>query len=276
MEIRYAWHPDDVKFYTTDELRENFLITELFTPGNIKMVYSHVDRIITAGICPADKPLVLEAGKELGAEYFLERREMGIINVGGAGKITLDGVIYDLAARDGIYVGMGTKDVTFESIDAANPAKFYMNSAPAHTTYPTVKIDITKANPNPMGTAEQCNKRTIYQYVHPAVLKSCQLLMGLTVLEPGSIWNTMPCHTHDRRMEVYFYFDMGEDDLVFHMMGEPNETRHVIMRNEDAIISPSWSIHSGCGTKNYTFIWGMVGENQTFTDMDAVSPKDLY
>jgi len=276
MEIRYAWHPDDVKYYTTDELRENFLITGLFTPGNIKMVYSHVDRIITAGICPSDKPLVLEAGKELGVDYFLQRREMGIINVGGDGKVNLDGITYELKARDGIYVGMGTKDVSFESIDPAKPAKFYMNSAPAHTTYPTVKIDITKANPNPMGTPEECNKRTIYQYVHPAVLKSCQLLMGMTVLESGSIWNTMPCHTHDRRMEVYFYFDMDENDVVFHLMGEPNETRHVVMRNEDAIISPSWSIHSGCGTKNYTFIWGMVGENQTFTDMDAVSPKDLY
>jgi 4-deoxy-L-threo-5-hexosulose-uronate ketol-isomerase len=275
MEVRYASHYDDVKKYDTSELRKHFLIENLFVPGEIKMVYSHIDRIIVAGIVPTDKALKLEASKELGCDYFLERREMGVINIGGAGVVTLDGEKYELNNSDGLYVGMGVKEVTFESLDASKPAKFYMNSATAHKSYPTVKIGLDKANKVKAGTDEECNKRTINQYVHPAVCESCQLVMGMTILEPGSIWNTMPCHTHDRRMEVYLYFNMDEDNVVFHLMGTPDETRHIVMKNEQAVISPSWSIHSGVGTKNYTFIWGMVGENQTFTDMDHIATKDL-
>ncbi|WP_127836738.1 5-dehydro-4-deoxy-D-glucuronate isomerase [Clostridium prolinivorans] len=275
MDVRYANHFEDVKKYDTSELRKHFLIEDLFVPGEIKMVYSHVDRIIIAGVVPTDKALYLQASKELGCNYFLERRELGVINIGGAGVVTLDGQKYELNSRDGLYVGMGVKEVSFESIDKNNPAKFYLNSGTAHKSYPTVKIDLEKANKVKAGSDKECNKRTINQYIHPAVCKSCQLVMGMTILEPGSIWNTMPCHTHDRRMEVYLYFDMDEDSVVFHLMGTPDETRHIVMRNEQAVISPSWSIHSGVGTKNYTFIWGMVGENQTFDDMDTIQTKDL-
>ncbi|WP_461204996.1 5-dehydro-4-deoxy-D-glucuronate isomerase [Clostridium sp. DL1XJH146] len=276
MEIRYASHPEDSKKYDTTELREKYLIEGLFVKGEIKMVYSHIDRIIAGSVCPTEEALTIEANKEIGADYFLERRELGVINIGAAGAVYLDGEKFEMEARDGLYVGMGIKEVKFESKDPLNPAKFYINSAPAHTKYPTVKIEFSKANPVSLGSLEQSNKRTIYQYVHPAVCESCQLLMGMTMLEPNNVWNTMPCHTHDRRMEVYLYFDMDEEATVFHMMGEPKETRHIVMRNEQAVISPSWSIHSGVGTKNYTFIWGMVGENQVFKDMDQVEMKDLF
>lgn len=275
MEVRQASNAKDVKHYTTERLREEFHIASLFTKDNIRMVYSHIDRIITAGLMPVRQVLKLEAGKELAADYFLERREMGCINIGGKGIITVDGKEYEMNPRDGIYIGMGNKDITFKSCDENDPAKFYVSSCPAHTTYPTVKIDITKAKKVPCGSVEECNKRVINQYIHPEVMKSCQLAMGLTQLEPGSNWNTMPCHTHDRRMEVYLYLDMGENDVVFHMMGEPNETRHIIMHNEEAVISPSWSIHSGVGTRAYSFIWAMCGENQEFTDMDHIETKDL-
>ena len=275
MEIRNASNPRDVKNYDTDRLREEFHISKLFTKDNIRMVYSHIDRIITAGIMPVYQELKLEGGKELASDYFLERREMGCINVGGKGIITVDGTEYEMNPRDGIYIGMGNKEIKFKSVDAEEPAKFYVSSCPAHATYPIVKIDITKAKKVPCGSVEDCNKRVINQYIHPEVIKSCQLAMGLTQLEPGSNWNTMPSHTHDRRMEVYMYLDMGENDAVFHMMGEPNETRHIIMHNEEAVISPSWSIHSGVGTKNYSFIWAMCGENQEFTDMDHIETKDL-
>lgn len=275
MEIRYASHYKDVKHYDTSELRRHFLIENLFEPGELNMVYSHVDRIIVAGVVPINEVLRLETSKELGTDYFLERREMGIINIGGPGIVNLDGEKYELKNSDGLYVGMGVKEVSFESVDASKPAKFYINSATAHRSYPTVKIGLNDANKVKAGTDEECNKRTINQYVHPAVCQSCQLVMGMTILEPGSVWNTMPCHTHDRRMEVYLYFNISEDDVVFHFMGTPNETRHIVVKNEQAIISPSWSIHSGVGTKNYTFIWGMVGENQTFTDMDTIPTKDL-
>ena len=275
MEIRYSWNPNDVKKYTTQELRENFLIQNLFKKDEINMVYSHVDRIIVGASMPVLKELTLATTSELGTDYFLERREMGVINIGGSGTILLDGKEYTMDFRDGIYIGMGTKEIVFKSNNASNPAKFYFNSAPAHKTYETVKINIKDANPLPQGNDEDCNKRVIYQYIHPNVCKSCQLLMGLTALEPGNVWNTMPCHTHDRRMEVYFYFDLDDNSKVMHFMGEPNETRHIVVGNEEMVISPSWSIHSGCGTKNYSFIWGMVGENQTFSDMDVVDMKDL-
>ena len=275
MEVRQAANAKDVKYYTTERLREEFHIANLFTKDNVRMVYSHIDRIITAGLMPVHHTLKLEAGKELAADYFLQRREMGCINVGGKGIITVDGTEYEMNPRDGMYIGMGNKEITFKSVDENAPAKFYVSSCPAHTSYPTVKIDITKAKKVPCGSVEECNKRVINQYIHPEVIKSCQLAMGLTQLEVGSNWNTMPCHTHDRRMEVYMYLDMDENDVVFHMMGEPTQTRHIIMHNEEAVISPSWSIHSGVGTKNYSFIWAMCGENQEFTDMDHIQTKDL-
>ena len=275
MEIRNAANPKDVKNYDTDRLREEFHISKLFTQDNIRMVYSHIDRIITAGLMPVYQELRLEGGKELASDYFLERREMGCINVGGKGIVTIDGTEYEMNPRDGIYIGMGNKEISFKSASVEEPAKFYVSSCPAHASYPIVKIDITKAKKVPCGSVEECNKRVINQYIHPEVIKSCQLAMGLTQLEVGSNWNTMPSHTHDRRMEVYMYLDMDENDAVFHMMGEPNETRHIVMRNEEAVISPSWSIHSGCGSRAYTFIWGMVGENQDFDDMDPVKNQEL-
>ena len=278
MDIRYANHPEDSKKYTTEELRRHYVKEQVFIEDEINLTYSHVDRIIFGGAMPIEKELKLEAGKEMGVDYFLERREMGVINVGvnGAdGVIVLDGKEYEIKSRDGIYIPMGIKEVIFKSNDKTNPAKFYINSAPAHHSYEIVKMDKEKANPVVCGEKSKMNERTIYQYVHPKVCKTCQLLMGLTELNPNNAWNTMPCHTHERRMEVYFYFDLGEDDRVFHLMGEPNETRHIVLKNEQAVISPSWSIHSGVGTNNYTFIWGMCGENQTFDDMDHVAMKDL-
>lgn len=279
MDIRYGANANDAKHYTTEQLRKEFLIEDLFVPGKNKFVYSHIDRIIVGGIVPTDGVIELADGidtmKSLGVNYFMERRETGVINIGGAGKIAVDGEEYGMAPRDGLYIGMGAKKVEFISCDASNPAKFYLNSAPAHTTYPNVKINIETAKKVPMGDQGSCNKRVINQFIHPEVLKTCQLLMGMTVLEEGNVWNTMPAHTHDRRMEVYLYFDIPEDNVVFHYMGEPDETRHIVMKNEQAVISPSWSIHAGCGTKNYTFIWGMAGENQTFTDMDGIKTTEL-
>lgn len=275
MDIRYANHPEDSKKYTTEELRKYYHVENIFKKDEISLTYSHVDRIVFGGAMPTDGELSLTAGKEMGVDFFLQRREMGVINVGGEGSIILDGSEYEMKKRDGLYIGMGIKEVKFKSKDKSNPAKFYINSVPAHRSYPIAKIDIKNANPVQCGEQENVNKRTIYQYVHPSVCESCQLLMGMTVLEPGNVWNTMPCHTHQRRMEVYFYFDMDEDTRVFHLMGEPQETRHIVMKNEEAIISPSWSIHSGVGTASYTFIWGMCGENQTFDDMDHVKMQDL-
>ena len=275
LDVRYANHPEDSKHYTTEELRKHYLIEKVFIEDEVNLVYSHVDRVIAGGITPVKKALKLEGCKELGSEYFLERRELGVINIGGNGKVVIDGTEYEVKSREGLYVGMGSKELVFTSVDEKNPAKFYINSSPAHKTYPTVMINLEKANKVHLGDLANSNKRTIYQYVHPAVCQSCQLIMGMTMLEPNNMWNTMPCHTHERRMEVYLYFDMTDDNKVFHLMGEPNETRHIVMGNEQAVISPSWSIHSGVGTKNYTFIWGMAGENQTFTDMDHVAMDDL-
>ena len=286
MELRTAASPRDVKHYTTDRLREEFLIQGLFTLGEIKMVYSHIDRIITGAAVPGKEILKLAAGEELRAEYFLQRREMGIINIGGDGVITVDGKEYQVAHKEGMYIGMGAKEITFASKEEETPAKFYFNSTPAHHTYPTVLIKpegeqeegvviVKPENKVELGTLEQSNHRTICKYILPGQVESCQLEMGMTKLEPGSVWNTMPSHTHDRRMEVYLYFDIPEDAFVMHFMGEPTETRHIVMRNEEAVISPSWSIHSGCGSQAYTFIWGMAGENQDFDDMDNIDNKDL-
>jgi 4-deoxy-L-threo-5-hexosulose-uronate ketol-isomerase len=275
LDVRYAQHPDDAKAYDTEALRKHFLIEKVFVDDEVSFTYSHSDRIIAGGIKPVKKVLTLEAGKEMGVASFFERREAGIINVGGAGSVTLDGVRYELGNKDGLYVGMGVNDIQFESTSESEPAKFYFNSAPAHHAYPHTKIEIAQAQPLRLGDEKTLNKRTIYQYVHPDVCKSCQLVMGLTILEPGSVWNTMPCHTHERRMEVYFYFDMAEETRVFHFMGQPQETRHLVMANEQAVISPSWSMHSGVATSSYTFIWGMCGENMTFDDMDHVAMNEL-
>ena len=274
-DVRYANHPEDSKHYDTATLRRHYHIANIFQKDEINLTYSHQDRIIAGGIMPVETEVKLETCKELAAPYFLARRELGAINVGGAGVIVLDGVEYPMNNRDGLYVGMGAKTIVMESEDGANPAKFYINTCPAHMTYPNVLVDIDKANKRPLGSEETCNKRVINQYFHPAVMKSCQLCMGMTQLAPGSNWNSMPCHTHERRMEVYFYFDVKGDNVIFHMMGEPQETRHVILHNEQAVISPSWSIHTGVGTSNYTFIWGMCGENQEFDDMDNLNPLDL-
>ncbi|WP_281889243.1 5-dehydro-4-deoxy-D-glucuronate isomerase [Paenibacillus sp. YYML68] len=276
MEIRYATNPTEVKAYDTNRLRQEFLIEQLFVPGELKLVYSHVDRFITGGAIPTTAPIKLEADRhDMGADFFLERREIGIINVGATGIVSVDGTDYELASKDCLYVGLGNKDVIFKSQDPANPARFYLSSTPAHKNYPTQKVAISEAEPAHLGSITNSNERTIYKYIHQNGVQSCQLVMGMTLLKPGNMWNTMPCHTHNRRSEVYFYFDMPEDGVVFHLMGEPTETRHVVVRNEQAIISPSWSIHSGVGTSNYTFIWAMAGENQEFSDMDHVAMQDL-
>ncbi|MFA9464566.1 MAG: 5-dehydro-4-deoxy-D-glucuronate isomerase [Velocimicrobium sp.] len=285
MEIRSASSPKDVKNYNTDRLREEFLIQNLFVRGEITLVYSHIDRIITGAAVPIE-PIALTAGDELRAKYFLERREMGVINIGGDGEIIIDGKTYAVSYKEAMYIGMGSKEITFKSTDDKNPAKFYLNSAPAHKTYKTVLIKpegeaedgiviVKDENKVELGNLEDSNHRVICKYILPGQVESCQLVMGMTKLEEGSVWNTMPCHTHDRRMEVYLYFDMKDDACVMHYMGEPSETRHILTRNEEAIISPSWSIHAGCGTRAYTFIWGMVGENQDFGDMDAVSMDEM-
>ena len=285
MELRTAASPRDVKHYTTQRLREEFLIDDLFQPDTIKLVYSHIDRIITGSAVPVNETLVLTAGDELRAQYFCERRELGVINIGGAGTITIDGKAYHVDYKEGMYIDMGSKDIS-ASDDASIPAKFYLNSAPAHMTYPTVLIKpegnaeegvviVKDSNKVELGSLDSSNHRTICKYILPGQVESCQLVMGMTKLEPGSVWNTMPCHTHDRRMEVYLYFDIPKDAFVMHYMGEPTETRHIVMRNEQAVISPSWSIHSGCGTQAYTFIWGMVGENQDFDDMDGCAMTDI-
>ena len=275
LETRYAHHPDDVKGYGTEALRRQFLVERVFVTGDLNLTYSHVDRVVFGGAVPASQTLTLQGGKEFGTPNFLDRRELGVINLGGGGRVLVDGTTHTLSNGDGLYVGMGAEAVSFESDDPADPAKMYLMSCPAHATHPTVRITRTRANPRKLGAPETCNVRTIYQYVHPVVCKSCQLVMGVTVLEPGSVWNTYPPHTHERRMEVYLYFGMSEATRVFHFHGQPAETRHIVMANEQAVISPSWSIHAGVGSGPYSFIWGMAGENQTFDDMDGLGPNDL-
>ncbi|ENH96508.1 5-keto-4-deoxyuronate isomerase [Gracilibacillus halophilus YIM-C55.5] len=275
MEVRYANHPEEIKRYNTDELREKFLVEKLFEPGKVHLTYTHVERMIFGGVTPANEALTIKLDKQLGVSYFLERRELGIINIGNQGSVELDGKTYDMKRHDGLYVSRGTKEVWFHSNDPANPAKFYIIAAPAHHTYPTVKIDIKDIQPLELGESGTLNERKIHQYIHPNVCESCQLQMGLTMIMPGSVWNTMPAHTHDRRSEIYLYFDMEEDTRAFHFMGEPHETRHLVLKNEQAVISPSWSIHSGTATSDYTFIWGMCGENITYTDMDHIRMDQL-
>jgi 4-deoxy-L-threo-5-hexosulose-uronate ketol-isomerase len=275
LEIRYTEHPEDVKHYDTQSLRKHFLFDRVFVKDEISLCYTHVDRVVFGGVYPVDKHLRLEGGKDFGTAVFLERRELGVICIAGQGNISVDGTEYQMKKGGGLYIGKGAREVIFSSVDISAPAKFYIASAPAHTTYPTVPIPIEKANPRKLGDSSTANVRTIYQYVHPTVLKSCQLSMGMTILEEGSVWNTMPVHTHERRMEVYFYFDLKPGQVVFHLHGKPEETRHIVLNNEQSVISPSWSIHAGTGTAAYTFIWAMAGENQEFDDMDAVATVDL-
>lgn len=275
MEIRYAVSPSDAKKYDTQQLRDAFLVENLFQEGKLTMVYTHYDRMIVGGAVPIDEPLIPDDKETLKTEYFFERREAGFINIGGPAVITVDGTAYELSKLDALYVGKGSKEVKIESADKSNPARVYMCSAPAHAVIETRKMSLDGATPKHMGSAETCNERTIYQIIHEGGLPSCQLMMGVTIFQPGSVWNTMPAHVHDRRMEAYLYFDMADDARVFHFMGEPNETRHIVVKNEQVVLSPSWSIHSGAGTSNYTFIWAMAGENYTFTDMDWVKMEDL-
>ena len=279
MDIRYSVNQRDFKRYTTEEVRGEFLIENLYKKDEVVAVYSHVDRMVTLGCMPVNEAVSISKGIDVwanfGTDYFLERREIGIFNIGGAGKIKADGEVFEMGYKDCLYITKGTKEVTFESNSHENPAKYYMVSAPAHTSYKTTFIPIEKAAKKPLGSMETSNKRVINQFIHPDVLQTCQLSMGMTVLEPGSVWNTMPAHTHERRMEIYMYFEVPENQVVFHMMGEGQETRHIVMQNEQAVISPSWSIHSGAGTSNYTFIWAMGGENQAFDDMDNIATTDL-
>lgn len=279
MDIRYSANQKDFKRYTTEETRKEFLIENLYVADQVVAVYSHVDRMVTMGCMPVTETVSIDKGidvwKNFGTQYFLERREIGIFNIGGSGVVMADGETFHMGYKDCLYVTKGTKAVSFASDDAGNPAKFYMVSAPAHKACKTTFIPIEKAAKKPLGAMETSNKRVINQFIHPDVLETCQLSMGLTQLAPGSVWNTMPSHTHERRMEVYTYFEIPEDQAVMHFMGQPQETRHLVIQNFDAVISPSWSIHSGCGTSNYTFIWAMGGENLAFDDMDNLKPSEM-
>lgn len=279
MDIRYSTGKEAFKRMDTEELRKEFLITGIFKEDDVTAVYSHVDRIVVMGAMPVKETLDLakniDAWKNFGAKTILERRELGTINIGDAGVVTVDGKDYEMKHFDCIYVPMGTKEVLFRSADPAKPAKFYICTTPAHRPYPVKHIPLENAIHKHLGSQATSNERTINQYIHPDVLDTCQLSMGLTHLEEGSVWNTMPAHTHERRMEVYFYFDVPENNVVFHFMGEPNETRHIVMLNDEAVINPSWSIHSGCGTSNYTFIWAMCGENRAYDDQDWIETTSL-
>jgi 4-deoxy-L-threo-5-hexosulose-uronate ketol-isomerase len=275
MEVRQAIHPDHAALLETDELREHFLIEDLFTSNEPKLVYTFYDRLIVGGVKPSGPVELNIDSSVIGAEYLLERREMGVINIGGPGSITIAGKKIEMASRDGLYIGKGNREIVFNSDDAAIPARYYILSAPAHSEYPIDKITFADAESVEMGEMENSNKRTIRKYIHPDGVKSCQLVMGMTTLATGSIWNTMPPHSHQRRMEAYLYFDMDEDNLVFHFMGEANQTRHLAVREGQAALSPSWSIHAGAGTGSYTFIWGMAGENQAFTDMDHIPMSEI-
>lgn len=277
MNVRQSIHSDHARQLDTDALRREFLIETIFTADNYTLTYSHIDRIIIGGVMPVNNPVTIgdEMGKQLGVSYFLERRELGMINIGGPGLVEVDGKRWEIGHEEALYIGKGARNLVFSSLNPAQPAKFYYNSAPAHATFPDKKITLQEASTATLGDPATSNRRTINKFIVPDVLPTCQLTMGLTKLDEGSLWNTMPCHTHERRMEVYFYFDMSEESAVFHMMGEPQQTRHLLVHNEQAVISPSWSIHAGVGTQRYTFIWGMVGENQVFDDMDHVKISEL-
>lgn len=272
---RFAIDPAAAAAMGTDELRHNFHIEDLFQPGRVSLTYTHYDRMIVGGAAPAAAALPLEAIKPTGTKNFLDRRELIAVNIGGAGSVKAGGQSFDLQVRDMLYLGMGTTDVSFASANPAAPAKFYLLSAPAHQAHPNRLIRIGDAKRLDLGSKEACNERSIFQFIHASGTKTCQLVVGMTQLAPGSIWNTMPCHVHDRRMEAYLYFDLADSARVFHFMGEPDETRHIIMRNEEAVLSPGWSIHSGAGTSNYAFIWAMAGDNVDYTDVDPVAMEEL-
>lgn len=275
MQVRYSADPVRFPRMTTQEVRDEFLIDTLFQPDSIEMIYSDIDRAITGSVVPAKKTLSLSASDELRADFFCQRRELGVLNIGHAGTVTVDGTAYTMSNKDGLYIGRGSKDISFSSDNSKDPAKFYLLSYPAHADYPTTHVKMSEAEPLKLGTIEASNKRTIYKLIHPAGAESCQLVMGFTELAPGCVWNTMPPHTHERRMEVYMYFDIADDTRVFHLMGKPDETRHIVVADGQAVISPSWSIHSGVGTGSYTFCWGMGGENQAFDDMDNLTIDKL-
>ncbi|WP_028869850.1 5-dehydro-4-deoxy-D-glucuronate isomerase [Psychromonas arctica] len=273
MFINYNSNPVDAKSYDTQRLRDEFLSEDLFISGSVNMVYSHIDRIVAIGISPTDQVLKLDEyvdKKAFGTDYFLQRRELGIVNLGGKAEVRCKGNSYQLEHLDALYLGKDEQEIEFESLDSEQPSILYCLSAPAHHTYPSMLIKQEDAKKVELGTLENANARVINQYLHPDVLPTCQLCMGITHLQEGSVWNTMPAHTHERRMEAYLYFNVKPSQVVFHFMGQPNETRHIIVRDKQLVLSPSWSIHSGCGTQNYSFIWGMLGENQTFDDMDFV------
>ncbi len=275
MQVRHV--ADAVRFQrmTTDELRQAFLVEELFQPGQLQLLYVEVDRCIIGSAVPGTAPLLLQSAKELSADFFCQRRELGVLNIGGVGAVEVDGQAYAMAPKDGLYIGRGSREIRFSSENPADPARFYLVSFPAHASYPTRHARWADAEAQKLGSAEGANARTIYRYIHERGIQSCQLVMGFTVLEPGSVWNTMPPHTHDRRMEVYLYFDMEANARVFHLMGSMQETRHIVIANQQVVISPSWSIHSGVGTSRYTVCWGMGGETQTFEDMDGIEIGDL-
>ncbi len=275
LDSRYAVSPDEVKHMDTQTLRKKFLIETVFEQGKLHLTLSHFDRYIAGGAMPVSDKIALSNPDNLKANYFLERREMGIINVGGKGTVEAGGESFELDYKEALYIGRGTENVHFSSVDPANPAKFYINSAPAHHKYPTKKVTKAEAEIVTLGSLENSNHRTINKLLVSSVVETCQLQMGMTELKPGSVWNTMPAHTHDRRMEVYFYFEVPQGQSVSHFMGEPQESRHIWMQNDQAVISPPWSIHAGAGTSNYTFIWGMAGENLDYGDMDACAISDL-
>ena len=277
IDVRQAVSEREAKTFDTAALRANFLMEKLFEPGKLNWTYLHTDRMVVMGAVPTGAPLTFptELTHQIRETEFLARRELGIINIGGPARITADGTVFEIGFQEALYIGRGTAKVTFESTDAAKPARLYMNSCPAHAAYPARKITQAEADPQTLGAVETANRRTICKYIHAAMLPTCQLVMGLTRLDTGSVWNTMPCHVHDRRMEVYLYFDLPENNVVFHMMGTPVETRHLVVRNEQAICSPPWSIHTGCATSNYGFIWSMAGDNLVYSDQDPVAMSTL-
>lgn len=273
--MHYLASPAETSRMTTAELRSHYLVQDLFAPGAISLRFIDLDRVVLGGAIPTKGALRLEAPAAMAAEFFTERRELGVLNVGGEGRVTVDGKAYTMANRDCLYVGRGSRDVTFESANGATPARFYLVSYPAHATFPTSQIARDAADVTELGTVERANRRRLYKYIHPGGIQSAQLVMGMTELLEGSVWNTMPAHTHERRTEVYLYFDLPADSRVFHMMGKPDETRHLVVGDGEVILSPGWSVHSGCGTTNYTFCWAMGGENQVFADMQGVAMEDL-
>jgi len=276
MEFLFTADRNRYRRMTTAELREAYLVGNMFEPGNVTLCYTDIDRAIVGSAVPTEELLTLPVHKELASDFFAQRREIGVINIGGSGTVTVDGEAFAMDNRDSLYIGRGSKDVGLQSDSAKNPAQYYILSYPAHTAYPTKLVKQSDANRMELGSREECNERVIHQSIRPGIVESCQIVMGFTQLAPGSVWNTMPPHTHRRRSEIYLYFDLDENSNVFHFMGEPDETRSLVVRNGEAVVSPSWSMHSGAGTRNYTFIWGMGGENQEFDDMDYVDMKELF